>query len=437
MLRSLKADLHVHTCLSPCAELNMGPRAIVSMAARRGLDVIGVTDHNSSENTPAVLKAAGRKLVVLPGMEVTSREEAHILALFDSIENAFCLQRLVYDHLTGENDEDAFGLQVVVDENHDVLGINNRLLAGATDLSVEQVVESIHQFQGVAIASHVDRPAFGIIGQLGFIPAGLPLDALELSRNTTVEEARRKYPEHARRTFVRFSDAHAPDDVGAATTWFVVSKASVVEIRKALRGDGGRRVLPLGKKRSQPEGVMEELALHILDIAENAIGAGAGRVKIQVRESRREDRMCIEILDDGAGMDAATAARATDPFFTTRTTRRVGLGLPLFEQAAKAAGGEFRIESRPGAGTKVTAVFRLSHIDRQPLGDMGETLLALVVGHPATEFEYAHRTDDTEVWFRTEEVKAQLKGTPIGSPEGISAVRRSLERLSTTAAGQR
>jgi anti-sigma regulatory factor (Ser/Thr protein kinase) len=174
---------------------------------------------------------------------------------------------------------------------------------------------------------------------------------------------------------------------------------------------------------------MEELSLHILDLVENCIAAGAQCVEIRVCENRQEDLLSIEIADDGSGMSERVLETATDPFFTTRTTRRVGLGLPLFEQAAKMAGGELRIESRPGAGTKVTGVFKHSHLDRQPLGDMTGTLLSLVVGNPQIEFTYIHRTDDSEIAFSAGEIRAQLGGLPINSSEGIAAVRKSLEKL--------
>ncbi|MGA2267864.1 MAG: ATP-binding protein [Bryobacteraceae bacterium] len=174
---------------------------------------------------------------------------------------------------------------------------------------------------------------------------------------------------------------------------------------------------------------MEELSLHILDIAENSIAAGAKRVDIRIGESRREDLLSIEIADDGSGMREDVLQKATDPFFTSRTTRRVGLGLPLFEQAARAAGGECRIVSRPGSGTTVTGVFRYSHVDRQPLGDIAETLLTLVVGNPGMEFTCRLQTDDADVFFSTAEMEAELRGAPIHSPAGIAAVRKSLERL--------
>ena len=243
--RVFKADLHIHTCLSPCAELSMGPKAIVEKALQHGLDVIGISDHNYSENAPAVVNAArNRNLTVLPGMEVTSKEEVHILAVFDSVEKALQLQEIVYEHLPGENNTEAFGLQVIVNEDHDVLGFNKRLLAGATELSVEQVVDSISALGGLAIAAHVDRETFGIIGQLGFVPEELHLDALELSANTSPEEARRRFPEYAAYAFVRSSDAHSAAEIGKVRTSLLLCEPSTREIKKALRGEEGRRVLP-------------------------------------------------------------------------------------------------------------------------------------------------------------------------------------------------
>ena len=255
MLRTFKGDLHIHTCLSPCAGLDMGPKAIVARAVERGLDMIGISDHNSCENAAAVMKAAwDGRLKVLPGVEVTSREEVHILALFEDLPEASSLQQMIYEHLPGENQEDVFGLQVVVNEDHEVVGMNKRLLAGASALTVEQVVDSIHALEGVAIASHFDRPAFGIVGQLGFVPGGLELDALELSPHTTREDAQRRYPEYSRFCFVRASDAHCAKDIGAAYTSFLLSEPTLDEIKKALRGVDGRQVEPDAEAAGSPPG---------------------------------------------------------------------------------------------------------------------------------------------------------------------------------------
>lgn len=173
---------------------------------------------------------------------------------------------------------------------------------------------------------------------------------------------------------------------------------------------------------------MEELALHILDVAENSVAAGARSVEIRVTEEIAQDRLVIEVADDGRGMEEPVRRRAADPFFTTRATRRVGLGLSLLEQAARATGGELFLESAPLRGTKVTAVFRHSHPDRQPLGDMAATLLALAAGHPEADFRYEHRRDGEVARFDTRDVRRAAPGTALNSPAGIAALRRALEK---------
>jgi predicted metal-dependent phosphoesterase TrpH len=243
MLREFKADLHIHTCLSPCGDLRMSPRNIVAEVLKKEFDIIAICDHNSAENIPAVIKSAeGKDFVVLPGMEVCTREEIHVLAIFENLKSAFELQSLVYDHLHGENNPEVFGLQVVANEFDEVLGFQNKLLIGAVDLSIEQVVNEIHRLNGLAIASHIDRESYSIIGQLGFIPDELKLDALEISQNIGVKEARKRFGEYQRYQLIQNSDAHFIDDVGKRSTRFLMEKPSFNEIRKALRNEDGRRV---------------------------------------------------------------------------------------------------------------------------------------------------------------------------------------------------
>ena len=150
--------------------------------------------------------------------------------------------------------------------------------------------------------------------------------------------------------------------------------------------------------------VMEELSLHILDIAENSIDSGAKKVEIIIEENSASNRMSIEIRDDGRGMDEATLARVFDPFFTTRKVRKIGLGLPLLKQAAEVAGGELKVESQLGWGTIIRAAFQLDHIDRQPLGDIVQTLRLLVATHPAIRFIYKHRYEDEELYFDSQKI---------------------------------
>jgi len=235
-MRKVRADLHLHTCLSPCADNQMQATAMVEQAKKVGLDMIGICDHNSAENVAAVVKAGQRAgLAVIGGMEVTSSEEVHILGLFHTETDLMRMQDMVYENLPGENSEEAFGPQLVIDEWNNVVGKNPRLLIGATNLTVEQIVDSIHQWSGLAIASHIDRERFSLIGQLGFIPEGLKLDAVEVSAPSS---ALREYGYPV----VTSSDAHFLEDIGRNPTCFMIESASLAEIRKALRCELGRRI---------------------------------------------------------------------------------------------------------------------------------------------------------------------------------------------------
>jgi len=245
-LRRIRADLHIHTCLSPCAGLDMSPRGVVRAAREKGLDLIGVCDHNSAENVLAVKRAAERNgLLVLGGMEVASSEEAHFLVFFDLDDDLLRFQELVYGHLSGTNDEKAFGQQVIADEDDGVTGFSDRLLIGASSLPAQTIIDAAHAGKGggLVVAAHVDREAFSIIGQLGFIPAGLGLDAVEVSEHTTAEEARERFPDCRNYPVITGSDAHTPEDIGKRHTCFLMEDASVGEIKKALAGRAGRKAV--------------------------------------------------------------------------------------------------------------------------------------------------------------------------------------------------
>jgi 3',5'-nucleoside bisphosphate phosphatase len=243
--RRIKADLHVHSCLSPCADLDMSPREIVKTAKRRGIDLIGLCDHNSAENVLAAKKAGEQAgVIVLGGMEVTSAEEAHLLTFFDDDAELREFQEYIYQHLPGKNDPQAFGLQVITDEEDGVTGFSEKLLIGATTLSAEKIVEKVRAAQGgsVVLAAHVDREAFSIIGQLGFIPPLLKLDGLEISARTTAAAARERFPDCRNHPLITASDAHRPQDIGKATAWLTVENGTAREIGNALAGRDGRNV---------------------------------------------------------------------------------------------------------------------------------------------------------------------------------------------------
>jgi len=244
-LRRLRADLHIHTCLSPCGELAMSPRAVVEGALAAGLDLIAVTDHNTTENAAAVTgAAAGTGLAVLPGIELTTAEEVHILGLFDAGADLGPFQAEVFRNLPDLPSKQKFVEdQVLVDAEDYVTGFSPRCLFGATLFPVREAVELIHAHGGLAIASHIDREAFSLVSQLGFIPPGLGLEAVEVSPRADAAAARETLGVDAGLPIVRFSDAHKPDEIGAAATDLLIASPTLAEIRMALAGQAGRKVV--------------------------------------------------------------------------------------------------------------------------------------------------------------------------------------------------
>ncbi len=171
---------------------------------------------------------------------------------------------------------------------------------------------------------------------------------------------------------------------------------------------------------------MTELSLHVLDVAENSTKAKASLVTISVEIKSTDDEIIISIIDDGCGMTAEQVTKVTDPFYTTRTTRKVGLGVPFFKMAAEATGGNFSIQSEPGVGTTVRAVFGLSHIDRMPLGDMNATIHQLIVMHPECDFLYIYKYDDRQFTLDTREFKEILGDIPFDVPEVSAYLKQYL-----------
>ncbi len=174
---------------------------------------------------------------------------------------------------------------------------------------------------------------------------------------------------------------------------------------------------------------MEDLSLHILDIVENSVAAKADKIEIRILEDKKNDLLSVEIIDNGIGMDKETMKKVLDPFYTSKTVRRFGLGLPLLSEAAKAANGQLSLESKKGEGTRVKANFQYTHIDRKPLGDMGQTIITLVVGNPEIDLIYVHKKNSHTYIFDTKKLKAQLKEVPLNSPHGIRMIRENLKRI--------
>jgi len=171
---------------------------------------------------------------------------------------------------------------------------------------------------------------------------------------------------------------------------------------------------------------MIELALHILDIAQNSLRADASLVEISVIEDMANDRLVIKIADDGCGMSEQEIIKALDPFYTTKKVRRFGLGLPMLKQAALQADGSFYIKSRPGKGTNLEVVFRHSHIDRQPLGDVAGSIIALILEKPEIDIIFIYKNDSCEFKLDTRQIRETLEGIPLNNMDIIDFIRTSI-----------
>jgi anti-sigma regulatory factor (Ser/Thr protein kinase) len=168
---------------------------------------------------------------------------------------------------------------------------------------------------------------------------------------------------------------------------------------------------------------MQDLSLHILDIAENSIRAGATEIRIKIVEDRKKNLFLIEISDNGKGMDEETKKKVLDPFFTTKACKKTGLGVPLLAQSAKECGGDFTIKTENGRGTTVTASFQYDHVDRKPLGDIGNTLIVLIASNPDIDFVFEHRKNDSRYILKTAEIRKELDGIPVNTPDVIKIIK--------------
>jgi anti-sigma regulatory factor (Ser/Thr protein kinase) len=174
---------------------------------------------------------------------------------------------------------------------------------------------------------------------------------------------------------------------------------------------------------------MQDLSLHVLDIVENSIAAGARRIKITIIEDTGRNKLTLTIQDNGVGMDKKIMTKALDPFFSTKKTRRIGLGLSMLAQATKEANGDFHMKSKKGKGTTITATFVHDHIDRKPIGDMTETLITLIATQGRhVDFSYEHRKNNYAVIFDTKTIKQDLNDIPLNNPEVIKYLRDNLKK---------
>ncbi|HUE98359.1 MAG TPA: PHP domain-containing protein [Anaerolineales bacterium] len=242
-MRKFRADLHVHTVLSPCAEVEMIPPLIVQKALEKNIDLIAITDHNASANVRAVQRAAeGTPLTALPGMEVQSREDVHLLTLFETLDALEAWQTEVDESVPNLlNRPDFFGEQFVVDETGKFIRSEPRLLLTSTSLSIDGIFERVDTLGGMVIPAHVERTSYGLFPTLGLISENWHLLALEISRHTPPERAAATFPALRTYPLIQSGDVHQLDDF-LGTTVFTLASPTLMEIRMAFNHIDGRGV---------------------------------------------------------------------------------------------------------------------------------------------------------------------------------------------------
>lgn len=240
--RLFRAELHVHTVLSPCAEVEMIPPLIIQEALDLGLNLIAITDHNSTDNIWAVIKAAsGTGIYILPGMELQTHEEVHVLCIFDSLEQVEAFQKIVDSSMPPlQNNPDLFGEQFVVDETGDFIRREERLLLTSTSLSIKNALEHVQDLGGILIPAHVNRKAFGLLPTLGLIPEELENNpVMEISRHITHQKAIETYPQLKNHTIIQSGDVHRLDEF-LGVNYFTLEEPTINELKKAFKKIGGR-----------------------------------------------------------------------------------------------------------------------------------------------------------------------------------------------------
>lgn len=247
-MKTLLADFHIHTLLSPCAEIEMTPHHIVMRAAQYGVDAVAITDHNASANVAAAVEAAKNYgIKVFPGMEVECREEAHIVVLFDTLEQLAAWQKIVDANMSGlKNNAERFGAQFIVDDDDNFIAEEERMLLGPLKLSAAEVIQKVNAMGGMAIAAHVDKPSYSLLMQLGFLPSDMGLAAAEIS-SAGIRELKEQKLKLALGglNYVTDSDAHMMDSfINGPKNLITVKSLTVAELKLALAAEDGRSWQP-------------------------------------------------------------------------------------------------------------------------------------------------------------------------------------------------
>lgn len=217
-LTSYPYDFHIHSCLSPCGDNDMTPQNLVNMAALSGCELIALTDHNSCKNAPAAMKVGEQcGVLVLPGMELCTAEEAHVVCLFETLDGAMQFDRYVYDHMPHiKNKPEIFGEQLILNENDELIGVEENLLLVSSFLSVNELPALTAEFGGVAVPAHLNRDSYSVLSALGALPVDVDFPTIELSADCDREAFLAAHPELATHRILRSSDAHYLESLAGA-----------------------------------------------------------------------------------------------------------------------------------------------------------------------------------------------------------------------------
>lgn len=232
----LSYDLHIHSCLSPCGDSDMTPGNIIGMASLKGLQVIALTDHNSCRNCPAAMKhGADNGVIVIPGMELTTSEEVHVICLFPDLEPAMRFDRYVYEHLLPiKNKEAIFGRQQIINEEDIESGTEERLLISATDLSFDDVFHLTAGYDGFAFPAHIDKASTSLLSNLGFVPLESTFSCAEIRDFKNLHHIQKEHPYFRHCNMISNSDAHYLEDIHEADYQLYVRSRSISDILKGL-----------------------------------------------------------------------------------------------------------------------------------------------------------------------------------------------------------
>lgn len=238
----LGIDLHIHSALSPCGGEEMTPPNVLKQAKKVGLDALVIADHNSAENQAAFIKCAETfNINILPGMEVQSKEDVHMLCIFDDLEQILFFQEIIYGHLPQiENNKEVFGVQNILDWQGNIIGENQQFLLNSVNISVDDIVKKVNEIGGLVLPAHIDRQAFSLWTNLGFIPDNLGFFGVELTFHLPRNKEQIQYLKDNNLGVVLSSDAHWLNQLQGPHTWGYLEEFTVAELKLALKGEKGR-----------------------------------------------------------------------------------------------------------------------------------------------------------------------------------------------------